>query len=414
MGLLDKRRVQSNADETPTYTLGKKKRKKVKPPNWLLVIITLVIALGASIYVPPLFFTEDDPDLLSSTVVAVNEGAMVTSTTYLKNLPDSDFDGDSLSNEKEIANGSNPYSVDTDGDGTSDYAELYITETNPRVANDAIINRVKMLDAESGKQVNTPIKIHNIVLWPEDYQSRARGGVVRTLQGYRFCGFTGWAQFPDGEYPYRIRNGRQEELKQNDQGYYRIENGDVSVIIHNKPPVMGYEMVFIGGKSAVIKDNLFGDILSALLPNEGKGLIVCKRIAMADIENRKSPEIREAAIVVPEKLYLDDLRFGRNMNELEDLAVILRSIDNGECVVLSLYSQEKGEAFVLAYGYSLRGNILVADIETGEKLGAINYMERATRILDATDTIQQYEFFTFSGCGFSSSRGNRISILSET
>lgn len=45
-----------------------------------------------------------------------------------------DSDGDGISNEEEIAYGTNPYKDDSDGDGLSDYEEIYIHKTSPVIA----------------------------------------------------------------------------------------------------------------------------------------------------------------------------------------------------------------------------------------------------------------------------------------
>jgi outer membrane protein OmpA-like peptidoglycan-associated protein/opacity protein-like surface antigen len=45
-----------------------------------------------------------------------------------------DSDGDGISNEEEIAYGTNPYKADTDGDGLTDYEEIYIYKTSPVLA----------------------------------------------------------------------------------------------------------------------------------------------------------------------------------------------------------------------------------------------------------------------------------------
>ena len=45
-----------------------------------------------------------------------------------------DSDGDGLSNEEEIAYGTNPYKSDSDDDGLSDYEEIYTHKTSPVLA----------------------------------------------------------------------------------------------------------------------------------------------------------------------------------------------------------------------------------------------------------------------------------------
>jgi hypothetical protein len=413
MGLLEQRKVQANS--IPTYSLGKKKKKRRKflIPSWIVVISVILLLLAIAIYMPPMLLPDSDPFLFPSKALATNELALSTALTYLKNHPDEDFDEDGLINEKEASSGTGAYSIDTDGDGVTDYAELYITETSPTIKSDVFVRHIRSIDSANGKQVNSPVKVHNVVMWPDDYTSRAVGAVVRTFDGYRFCNFTGWVQFPEGEFAYKIENGIHIELEKNSQGYFHIDGGIVTVQVYNEPLPMKYVIEFIGGKKLQIADDFFGDILYKVLPNSGRGLIVCRKPADIDEGAVDSAIGNKTAIYVPETILLEDSRFQRNANKLSDLADIFSAIDGGSCVVLSLYSHEIGEAFVLAYGYTYRGNIFVADIETGEPIGAINFVERATRLLDKSGEVQQYAWFSFDGCGFSSDRGNRMTKVLE-
>ncbi|MBQ3569431.1 MAG: hypothetical protein IJA20_02030, partial [Methanocorpusculum sp.] len=54
---------------------------------------------------------------------------------------------------------------------------------------------------------------------------------------------------------------------------------------------------------------------------------------------------------------------------------------------------------------------LVCDPSTGEQLGVINITAYSERILDVSGTIQEYEQFAFSGCGYSSAARHRIAII---
>ena len=47
---------------------------------------------------------------------------------------DDDLDGDGLSNDVELASGTSPWHVDTDGDGLDDNYELNMSHTNPLLA----------------------------------------------------------------------------------------------------------------------------------------------------------------------------------------------------------------------------------------------------------------------------------------
>lgn len=416
MGLLEKRLNPGRAIEggLPLYSLQNKRaprrRRKIRIPNSILVLLSILLGLGILIYLPPAIIRDTDPYHLSSIPLPADESALAAAMTYLRNLPDEDFDGDGLSNEKEINQGTSIYSIDSDGDGVTDYAELYITNTNPNIYDEAIVRHMRSLDAENDKQVNSPIKIHNVVLWPENYESRAKGGVVRTMEGYRFCKFTGWVQFPKGEYAYKIVNGVHIPLKINDNGYFYIDDQLTTVRVYDEPLEMAHK-VSVFGQNILLEEGYLGSALTFLLPSRGVGLITCRRIAAVDAEGSNLPAPVSADIVVPDSFPLSDSRFGRNFNKLSDLAAIFDAINENQCAILSLYSPERGEAFVLAYAYNSVGNIFIADINTGEAIGAINYSERAGRFLDYTGEIQQYEWFLYDGCGFDSGKGDRLSIV---
>lgn len=65
----------------------------------------------------------------TSTLGATNTPIEATNTPIVKAPVDSDVDG--LTDEEEIAAGSNPNLIDTDNDGLSDYEEVKIYKTNP-------------------------------------------------------------------------------------------------------------------------------------------------------------------------------------------------------------------------------------------------------------------------------------------
>ena len=57
----------------------------------------------------------------------------------------------------------------------------------------------------------------------------------------------------------------------------------------------------------------------------------------------------------------DQSRFGKNMNSLKDLSWLRKMIEAGECVAVSLYSPNSGEAVGIVYGYTENGSLLVAN-----------------------------------------------------
>ena len=118
-------------------------------------------------------------------------------------------------NSKEQQIGSDPYRVDTDGDGIMDSSEVFLTETSPVIYNKTLIEIAEKQMKDAGKSVQSPFKINNVVMWPDNIEARVYGSVVRTLNGYRFCNFQGWAQFPEGGYAYEIEDGIHRELRRN-------------------------------------------------------------------------------------------------------------------------------------------------------------------------------------------------------
>ncbi|MFR3808662.1 MAG: hypothetical protein ACLTX3_06855 [Lachnospiraceae bacterium] len=75
-----------------------------------------------------------------------------------------------------------------------------------------------------------------MILWADDYASKSYGSVVETINGYRFCNFHGYAQFPDteGKYAYANQNGVHTLLgKRNEENAWRID-GDASVELYDK------------------------------------------------------------------------------------------------------------------------------------------------------------------------------------
>jgi hypothetical protein len=80
----------------------------------------------------------------------------------VKNKDDADIDGDAVTNEAELANGTSAYNQDSDGDGITDYGELWIQQhnydytwmdpTNPDANHNGIID---------GKELPTSLTVDN-------------------------------------------------------------------------------------------------------------------------------------------------------------------------------------------------------------------------------------------------------------
>ena len=398
------RKPEDNA--IPQYSLVPEVKKKIRLPKWIRNILICFAIIGAVLYLPPLLFqtAESEPDIMLEADVS----AVLLANQYLKDHPDDDFDGDGLVNSREEQIGSDPYRVDTDGDGVMDSSEVFLTETNPVISNKTLIEIAEQQMNEAGKSVQSPFKINNVVLWPDNMEARAYGAVVRTLSGYRLCNFQGWAQFPEGSYVYAVDDGIHRELHRNSDGAVYIPGSDTTVEVYEQPLEMFYQFSFCS-LSTYLNNNILGDILCFLLPEDEPALLSCRKLASTDLD----PDVSRGMETSYEEASpeLDDSRFGRNHVLLEDLSRVRNSIESNEPVFASLFSPIRGEAVVLIYGYTSDGNLLAADWETGEKLGEIHIEERASRLYDGDGQYVQYEWFIFDGLGFSSYSKDRISFF---
>ena len=102
-----------------------------------------------------------------------------------------------------------------------------------------LIDKQKTEDEKKGKKVSSPYKIGNVILWADNYTSKAYGSVVETTRGYRFSKFSGYAQFPNssGKYYYRLKDGIRTPLAYRaDENVYRIEPYDTIEVYDKKLP----------------------------------------------------------------------------------------------------------------------------------------------------------------------------------
>jgi hypothetical protein len=403
-------RVQENV--IPEYNTGPKKRRKIEIPTGLAVSLAALSFALSVLYLPPAIIGEVDARYASKPV-PYYETALKTAIDYIKNNPNGDFDGDRFLNDEETSYKTGVYTVDSDGDGTTDWAELYVTETNPTVYDDAITDKVKATDAAAGNGVNSPFKIRDVILWPDDYRSRATGAVIKLSDTtYRFCEFSGWVKFPAGKYAYKEEVGVKSRLTGNDDGAFYVKaESSLTVHVLEAPLVTKYllNVIFVGEIS--IEDGLFGKVLETVLPSKGQGLLTCREATEGDSYGKlPSAPVSTAEIAVFESIPLHDDRFSRSMTLMSDLAKIEETIDASKCVPVSLMSHDRGEAILIVYGY-IKNRALLAATPMGEKVGALTITPMARRLLDYTGEIQQYEYYAFSGCGFDSAKRHRIAIL---
>lgn len=372
--------------------------------------ITLIICSGifAFIYLPQYFYVPTAQTVNVSTDIT----AIRKANTVLREDPSGDYDGDGLSNADEETNGTDPWNIDTDGDGATDYCELKVTNTNPLKAETVLADKQKKTDQENGKEVGSPYQIGNVILWADDYASKSYGSVVETITGYRFCGFTGYAQFPDSKnkYVYKNINGVRTLLdKKTEENAWRID-GDMSVELYDTKLKQISEFSFFG-HSIYPDSNLFFKGLTTILPDTG--FITGTEKTAMDID----PDTRANTITDIKKISYDandTKRYTQNSNTLNDLQFVRQFIaEDNACILASLMSAERGEYIVLIYGYDYEGNLLCADNSTGQRIGTIQITEKAKKILNKSGKIVSISYFDFKGFGFNSISGDRISFFAS-
>ena len=396
MSKRDKAINQKNENkEIPVFSAdGSIKKKPFKLPKKLIAILSVILVLLGIVYLPGIFMREKEsnrfeiqPD--TSGIKLVSEAA--------KSEPEADFDNDGLSNSLESRYGTSTRNPDTDNDGVCDYAELFIFQTDPNDPDDTLYNEV--IKEQGNIDVSDPYKIYNIVMWPDDMESRVYGGVVRTQLGYRFCNFVGWAQFPEGKYAYKVVDGVHVLLDYREiENAWRIED-EQEIVLTDEPLEMVHMLRVKGIGEYYLADNLFGKALSMILPNNG--LISCKKVARIDTWTDANNIVTSPIVSIDyDKSDLD--RYKENNNLLTDLAMVYSSINEGSSVLVSLNSTEYGEVVAEIYGYTFDGELLVADPNTLEPVGTLNIIEKTERYLNEDGEIEFREYFDFKGLGYDS------------
>ena len=389
---------------------------KGKMPVWKKVIIGIMIAIGALavvIYVPPFFYKESATN--NYTPISPDPSAIKAYLTYLKDNPDADFDQDGLSNALEEEYKTSVWNIDSDNDAISDYAELFITETSPTKATADLQKKTMDEDKKNGEDLGTPYKMDDIIFWANDYFSKAYGAVVRTPNnGYRFYNFDGYVRFPSDQklYAYGYENGIHFEIPyKKDADAWRITDSS-EIILYTSPLrfVNCLNLPLLG--TFYFDDDGFGNFLTRVLPDKG-GPVTCYRAATIDTEpDTKKPVTAELELPFIKKD--DTSRLGRNMNSLADLNKVMKTIDKGYCMAVSMYSANVGESIGIIYGYTNKNELLVANEEL-EPVGKIKIRENAKRMMDKDGYTGFVTWFEWAGLGFDSARyGDRISFFSTT
>ena len=288
----NQKKTKSDQKEIPTFGVdgnviipGKKERqKKIKK------VIIIASAVALFIYIPQFFMKGTSSSEKNKLAVSLDVSAVKRSTDAMKENSAADFDSDGIDNGEEQNQNTNCWFLDSDQDGLTDYCEIYITKTNPNKADIGyLIDKQKTEDEKKGKKVSSPYKIGNVILWADNYTSKAYGSVVETTRGYRFSKFSGYAQFPNssGKYYYRLKDGIRTPLAYRaDENVYRIEPYDTIEVYDKKLPRIIDLSIF--GKHIYLNKNKFSSILATVLPS--KGFISAQAKCRMDIE----PDTRES------------------------------------------------------------------------------------------------------------------------
>ena len=405
----EKRNINIPTYNTNGKTVNPEKKEIQKRISITIFIITI---LTLFIYLPgPLMKLFSKEDTQSGYTVNLNAGAIKLVNDMFSMSPSEDFDNDGLENDKEQnIEMTNPWDIDSDGDGASDYYELYISKTSPNTYDDKlVIEEQKKQDKAGGKTVSTPYRMGNVILWADDYNSKALGGVIDSVNGYNFNNFTGYAQFPEDIeiYAYGVKDGIRTLLPyKKEENAWRIENIEVVEIYTEKLEEIVELNLF--SHPVYLDSNAFTKGIAAILPDNGFITAIEKTRMDVEPDTRKDTT---ASIVKPDYNEKNSDRFKQNSISLANLQYVRSMIDKDRCVAVSLYNMNDGEYIGIIYGYTFDGNLLVADPSTLKPIGSININEVGRKMLDDEDTFILHSYFTWSGLGFSSKKYDRISFF---
>ncbi len=389
----------------------------------LITIGALIVLLGLlvlAIHIPAFLYKPDETLALAKEnnvfLIKPDETGIRNMIDYVRDNQSEDFDSDGLSNGDELKYATDPRNPDTDLDGVCDYAEVYLFDSRPGQKGNLLDQRVSELLKSNNLNVNTPFKLHDIIMWADNLHSRAAGTVIPTVRGYRFKNFNGWVQFPGRVYAYRLDGQFHASLsyKENENAWrIESENEDEEVVLYAEPLEMIHLLDFFGRKYYVA-NGWVSDLFDAILPKE-HSFICCKSVVKQDTFDMEIPATVTEAVMP--KINKSDLsRFGKSTFEFEDLTRVYTNIKSGKPVAVSLQSQQYGEVIGVIYGFTDFGDLLFAD-ENGSKTDSngreymIDIKEQSAITIDHTGELRQREYFDYSGLGFDSESGDKIYFL---
>lgn len=397
----------------PVYnTAGKTITPEKKKRDTRLAVIGGTIAVVMGFIYLPQFFWKEAGESTPKAPITMNSKAVRQANNALRDNPSDDFDGDGIENAEELSLKTNPWEIDTDHDGATDFCEVHITNTNPLQPDEILKDTQTKLDEQKGKKVGSPYKVGDVILWADDYDSKAYGSIVETVNGYQVCGFNGYVQFPNnkGKYAYRVKDGVRTLLDyRKEENVWKVKDGD-RIELYPKRLKEIVEMDLFTYPIYLDK-NPVTNAIAFLLPDHG---FITAAVKMEiDVE----PDTRKNVVTEIEKPAFDSAdytRFTMNSNTLNDILFVWEAIDSRSCIAVSLFNEEQGEYLGIIYGYTQSGDLLIADMETLEPIGSIQIREMARKIMDETGTMVSTNYFQFRGLGFDSTKGDRISFFAAS
>ena len=402
----EKRRVVPRYDRQGRVITYEKKRRDKK----LAAILILFTVMLGFLYLPGLFMR--DPGMPEA-AVQMNPDAVRQSAEAVRSHTEDDFDRDGLPNAEEEKHGTNLWEADSDGDGAFDIYEINVSKTDPLVFDRDLLADIQIREDEAGdRKEDTPYTIGDVILWADSYQSKAHGSVVKIQNGYRFCHFSGYAQFPEelGSYAYAKKDGVRTLLP-----HRKVENAwkidarnTLTVEIYENRLEEITEFRFFS-KVRYVRRNPLVRLLSAILPE--KGFITARGKTRADILPDITDDVK-TEITLPEYDPSDLSRFTKNDTSLQDLQAVYQRVGTeGKCLGISLFCEENGEYLGIIYGYTADGDLLVADPDSMQAAGRIDITEKSRKVADEKGDLVTLSYYDFDGMGFHSSKGDRISFL---
>ncbi len=194
-----------------------------------------------------------------------------------------DSDRDGLPNYYELEHGLDPNSTDTDGDGLSDYEEVYLTNTNP-VAPDFLRLRAPLN--------NTYINTSEVVLEFDLVDKSGLGSVEIYINGTLFN-------------TYSVENSYNITLTNLEEGAYLIE-----IILKDTDGLEAYSM------KLVIYVDLTPPLLRILKPFNETTFAITENISLKWSVSDKSPVITK--IYIDSKFYQDTLGTELNISIIKN------------------------------------------------------------------------------------------------